>query len=204
MRDALIAGRRIDHRVVSGAVGPVDAKIFLDELHAFVIDAVYAFLCFLLRFAARYKTSYFIFPGSVEKDAERVLAVPEEMLRAPSYDDAITGFRGVLNDTLGNLQNTFAVDDVQLVRIQASFVTPAQKGFKKPIVEWIGAFLANLDDVLGAMCQPGDLLRQVLIPQLPAQLLGKQLRDFAAAASIFPFNRKYSDHLGPLNPLAFK
>ncbi len=197
MRDALIACRRIDHRVVSGAVGPVNAKIFLDELDAFVIDAVHALLCFLLRLAARYEAAHFIFPGSVKEDAERVRAISEKMLRAPSHNDAITGFRGVLNDTLGDLQNTFAVDDVKLVRIQASFVTPAQKGFKEPIVEWIGAFFANLDDVLGAMCQPGDLLRQVLIPKLPAQLFGKQLRDFAPAAAIFPLNCKYPDHLGP-------
>src|SRR5258708_7063270 len=126
------------------------------------------------------------------------------MLRPPSDDDRVSGLSGVLNNAFCNLQNGFAVDQVEFVRIQAAFITSAQKGFEEPIVERISAFLANLDDVLGTICQPGDLFRQVLIPQLPAQLLGKQLSNFATAASIFPFNRKYSNHLGPLSPFTSK
>jgi len=198
--DALITGRRIDHGVVSGAVWPVDTEIFLDEFDAVVIDGIDALLRFLLGFAARYEAAHFIFPGTVKKDAERVRTIPEKVLRAPSHDHAVTGFRGVLNNTFGNLQNAFAVDDVELVRIETSFVTPAQKGLEEPVVERVGTFLAGLDDSFGTIGEPGDLFRQVLIPQLPAQLLGKQLSDFTAAAAVFPFNRKYSDHLGPLSP----
>ena len=101
--DALITGRRIDHGVVSGAVRPVDAEIFLDEFDAVVIDGIDALLRFLLGFAARYEAAHFIFPGSVKKDAERVRTIPEKVLRAASHDHAVTGFRSVLNDTFGNL-----------------------------------------------------------------------------------------------------
>jgi hypothetical protein len=198
--DTLIAGRRIDHSVVSGSVGPVDAEIFLDEFDAFAIDGIDALLCFLLGFAARCEAAHFIFPGSVKKDAERVRAIPEKVLRASSDDDTVTGFRGVLNDTFGNLQNAFAVDDVELVGIQASFVAAAQEGFEETVIKWVGALLADLDDGFGTIGEPGDFFRQVLIPQLPSQLLGKQLSDFTAPAAVFPFNRKYSDHLGVFSP----
>src|SRR5580700_946600 len=144
--DALITGSSIDHGVVSGAVGPVDPEVFLNEFDAVVIDGIDALLRFLLGFAARYEAAHFIFPGSVKKDTERVRTIPEKVLRAPSHDHAVTGFRGVLNYTFGNLQNTFAVDDVELVRIETSFVTPAQKGLEEPVVERVGTFLAGLDD----------------------------------------------------------
>src|SRR5271169_2204390 len=193
--DALIAGGCIDHGVVSGAVGPVDAEIFLDEFDAFVIDGIDALFRFLLGFAARDEAAHLIFSGSVKKDAERVRAIPEKVLRAASHDHAVTGFRGVLNDTLGNLQNAFAVDDVELVRIEASFVAAAQKGFEEPVVQRVGAFLADLDNVFGTIREPGDLLRQQLVPKLPAQLVSKHLSDFAPAAAIFAFDGEYSDHL---------
>ena len=74
--DALITGCRIDHGMVSGAVRPVDAEVFLDEFDAVVIDGIDALLRILLGFAARYEAAHFIFPGSVEKDAERVRTIP--------------------------------------------------------------------------------------------------------------------------------
>src|ERR1700719_1252147 len=126
------------------------------------------------------------------------------MLRPSSDDDRVSGLSGVLNDALCNLQNSLAVHQVEFVRIQAAFITSAQKGFEEPIVEWIGAFLSNLDDGFGAIRKPGDLLGEQLIPQLPAQLLSKQLSNFATASSIFPFTRKYSNHLAPLSPFTSK
>src|ERR1700680_3072784 len=119
------------------------------------------------------------------------------MLRPPSDDDRVSPFSGVLNDPLRNVQNAFAVDQVELVRIEAAFVTSAQKGFEEPVVEWIGAFLANLDDGFGAIPTPSDFLGQQLIPKLPAQLRREQLSDFASAASILPFNGDDFDHAGP-------
>ncbi len=116
------------------------------------------------------------------------------MLRSPPDDYRVPGFRGVLNDSFGNLQNAFAVHQVQLVRIEAAFIAPAQKGFEEPVVERIGAFLANFDHGLGAIRKSGDLLGQQLIPKLPAQLRRKHLSDFASAASVLPFDRDDFDH----------
>src|SRR5258708_24674441 len=106
------------------------------------------------------------------------------MLRPPSDDDAVPRLSDVLNNPFCNLQNVFAVDYVELVRIQAALITAAQKGFEQTVVEWIVAFLSNLDDGFGAISKPGDFLSQPLIPKLPAQLRRKQLSDFASAASV--------------------
>jgi hypothetical protein len=108
----------------------------------------------------------------------------------------------MLYDHFGKLQNTFAVDDIELVRIEAAFITSAQKGFEQPVVEWIGAFLSNFDDSFGAIRKPGDLFSQKLIPQLPTQLCRKQLSDFATAASIFPFDRDDFNHVDFLRRLS--
>src|SRR5580704_19733467 len=117
------------------------------------------------------------------------------MLRAAADDDAVAGFRGVLNDAFGDLQDAFAVHDIELVRVEAAFVAAAQKGFEEPVIERVGAFLAYFDNGFGAIGQTGDFLGQILIPKLPAELLSNLLGDFAAAASVFAFDGENSDHL---------
>src|SRR5262249_6112806 len=47
---------------------------------------------------------------------------------------------------------------------------------------------------LGTVGEARDLLRQLLVPQLPSQMFGKLLGDFAAAASVFPFDGDDPDH----------
>jgi hypothetical protein len=123
------------------------------------------------------------------------LAVLEKLLRPPSDDDGVSRFRRVLNDTFRKLQNALAVDHLELVCVDASFITSAQKGFEEPVVYGIGSFLSNLDDCLGTFSKPRDLFRQQLIPKLPAKLLGKQLSDFAATASVLAFNGNDFYHL---------
>jgi hypothetical protein len=81
------------------------------------------------------------------------------------------------------------------MRIEASFITPAQERFEEPVVQGIGSFLSTLDDRLGTIGQTRDLLRQQVIPKLPAQLLRKQLSDFAAAAAVLAFNGDDFYHL---------
>jgi hypothetical protein len=197
VNDGLIADRGIDHGVVNGAVRPFNAEILLDEIDALTVNGIHELLGFLLTLAATQEAPHFIFSWSVKKHAQRVWAVPQKMLRPPSDDDGVSSLGGVLNDPFCNLQNAFAVDHVELVRIEAAFITSAQKGFEEPVVEWIVAFLSNLDDGFGAFRKPGDLLGQQLIPKLPAQLGRKQLSDFASAASILPFNCDDFDHAGP-------
>ena len=122
------------------------------------------------------------------------------MLRASADDDGVASFRGVQDDTLGNLQDAFAVDDVELMGVEAAFVAPAQKRFEEAVVERIGLFLANLDDGFGTIREPRDLFGEQSIPKLPAQLLRKQLRDFAAAAAVFALNGNDFDHCESLTP----
>ena len=123
------------------------------------------------------------------------------MLRPSADDDGVSPLRRVLNDAFGKLQNALAIHHVELVRVQASFITSAQKGFEEPVVEWIGALLANLDDGLGTIGEQRDLLGQQLIPKLPAEPRRQQLSDFASAASVFPFNGDDFDHVGAMPPI---
>src|ERR1700738_2945391 len=197
VNDGLIADRRIDHGVVEGAVWPFDFEIFLDEIGTLAVDAIHELLGFRLALASRQEAPDFVFSRSVKKHTQGVWTAPQKKLRPPSDDDRVSSFSGVLNDAFCNLQNTFAVNDVELVRVEAAFITSAQKGFEEPVVERIGAFLSNLDDGFGAIREPGNLLGQQLIPKLPAQLRRKQLSDFASAASILPFNCDDFDHAGP-------
>jgi hypothetical protein len=154
VNDGLIADRSIDHGVVNGAVGPFDVEILLDEIGALPIHGIHELFGFLLALAASQQAPHFIFSRSVKKHTQRVLAALEKLLRAPSDDDRVSGFRRVLNDTFGKLQNAFAVDQLELVRIEASFITSAQKRFEEPVVQGIGSFLANLDDCLGTFSKP--------------------------------------------------
>src|SRR5580704_630811 len=123
------------------------------------------------------------------------------MLRSSSDDDAISRLRRVQNDALCELNNAFAIHQVQLVRVDASLVTPAQKRFEEPVVERIVSLLSTLNLGLGAICQAGDLLRQQLVPQLPSQMLRKLLGDFAPAASVLPLNGDDSNHSESPQPL---
>jgi len=130
VNDSLIANRRIDHAVVNGAVRPFDFEILLDEIHALAVYRVHELQRFGLTLAAGQEAPHFVFSRSVEKHAQGVRAVAEKMLCSPSDDDRVSGLSGMLHNALGKLQNCFAVDQVELVGIEAAFVTSAQKGFE--------------------------------------------------------------------------
>src|SRR5437016_4064879 len=130
VNDGLIANRGIDHGVVNGAIRPFDAEILLDEIDALAVNGIHELPGFLLALATSQQAPHFILSRSVKKHTQRIWAVPEKMLGPPSDDDGVSGLRCVLNDSLCNLQNGFAVHDVQFVCIEAAFITPAQKGFE--------------------------------------------------------------------------
>jgi hypothetical protein len=123
----LLADRGINHGVVNRAVGPFDAKILAEKIGAFPINRIHKLFGIFPAFTAGHEAPQFIFSGSIKKHTQRVWAVPEKLLRPPSDDDGVSCFRGALNDTLCNFQNAFGVDQVELVRIEASFITPAQE-----------------------------------------------------------------------------
>ena len=60
-------------------------------------------------------------------------------------------FGGMLDDPLGNLQDAFAVDQLELVGVDAAFVAAAQERFEEAVVQRIGALLATLDDCFGTL-----------------------------------------------------
>jgi hypothetical protein len=125
--DSLLADRSINHGVVHGAVRPFDVEILAEKIGAFPINRIYQLFRISLAFAAGYEAPQFIFSGSIKKHPQRVLAVLEKLLRTSSDDDGASFFRGMLNDTFRNFENAFGVDQVKLVRIEASFITPAQE-----------------------------------------------------------------------------
>ena len=122
VNDNLIADRGIDHTVVNGTVGPFDAEILLNEIHAFSIDGIDELFGFVFTLAAGQQSPDFILSRGVKKHTQRVFPALEELLRTPPDDDGVSFFGDLLNDVFGNLQNAFAVNYVELVRIEATFV----------------------------------------------------------------------------------
>src|ERR1700722_16834458 len=100
----------------------------------------------------------------------------------------------MLHDGPSELQNIFAVHQIQFVGVYASFVASAQERFEQAVVKRVSALLALLDGRLGAISEARNFFRQLLIPQLPAENLGQALRDLTAAASVLSFHRDDSDH----------
>jgi hypothetical protein len=188
VKDCLSADRGIDHGVVDGAVGLFDVEILLDEIDAFPIDRIHELFGLLPTLPASQQAPHFIFSRSVKEHPQRVLAIREKLLRPSSDDDRVPRLCRLLNHTFRKLHNAFAVNQLELVRIEAPFITPAQERFEEPIIQGIGFFLSTLDNRFGTVSKPRNLLGQQLIPELPAELLRKQLSDFAAAASVLPFN----------------
>ena len=196
LQDSLLADRSINHGVVNGTVRPFHVEILVEEIDAFPINRIHELFGIFLAFAAGHEAPQFILSGSIKKHPQRVLAVPEKLLRPSSDDDGVSCFRGVLNDTFRKFQNAFGINQVELVRIEASFIAAAQERFEEPVVQGIRSFLATLDNRLRTFSKPRDLFRQQLIPELPAQVVRNQLSDFAAAASVFAFDGDSFDHLG--------
>jgi hypothetical protein len=80
IRDALVADRGVQQGMVDDAIGPVCVEIFLNEIGAFAIDSVDQFFGLGFAFAPGQQAPDFVFPGSVEKEAYRVLPVLEKLL----------------------------------------------------------------------------------------------------------------------------
>src|SRR5580700_392967 len=127
VNDSLIADRSIDHGVVNGAIRPFDVKIFLNEINTLAINCVHEELGVFVALAASQQTSNFTLPRGIKKNAQRIFAVLEELLRSSSHDYRVAGLCHVLNDLFRKLQNAFAVDQLELVRIDAAFITTAQE-----------------------------------------------------------------------------
>src|SRR5665213_995269 len=102
-------------------------KIFVDEVSAFAIHGIREFLGFLLRLAARQQASYLIFHRGIQKYTECVGTILKKKLRSSSDNHAVSRARCMPDNTLCHLQNVFAIDQVQFVRIDASLVTAAQE-----------------------------------------------------------------------------
>src|SRR6202048_1818289 len=173
--DDLIADCSVQHGVINGAVRPFDSEIFLDEIRAFPVHRIDKLLGFILALSASYHAPHLGFPRSIKKHAQSVWAVPEKMLRSSADDDRVPSFGHILYYTFCHLHDAFAVYQLEFMSVEASFVTAAQKRFEQPVVERISSFLSTLDDVLGALSDFRDFLGEQLIPQLPAQSVGKQL-----------------------------
>jgi hypothetical protein len=95
VKDRLIADRSIDHRVVNGAIRPFDVKLLLDEIGAPLINGIHELLGFFLALSGSQQAPDLVLSRSVKKHAQRVLAILEKLLRSPSDDDRVPGFRRV-------------------------------------------------------------------------------------------------------------
>ena len=181
--------------MINGAVRPLHVEILLNEVGAFAIDRIHEFLSFLFTLAAGQQAPHFVFPWRIEKHAQGIGPGLQKLLRTPAHDDAVPTFRGMFNHASSDSENSLAIDEIEFGRIYAALITSAHKGFEQPIVQRIGSFFSDFDYRLGTLGEPGDLLGQQLVPEFPAELIGKFLSDLAAAASVFAFNGDDFDHL---------
>lgn len=156
MNGEFVADGGVEHAVVDGAVGPFDVEVFGDVVGAIAIDRVDELHGFGFGLAAGEEAANFIFAGGVEEDPEGVGAIAEEVLGAAADDDGVAGLRGIFDDALGDFQDAFAIDEIEVWRVEAAFVAAAQERFEEAVVERVGAFLTIGDDLLGAIGEAGD------------------------------------------------
>jgi len=116
------------------------------------------------------------------------------MLGAAADDDTVAGVGDLQNDFLGDAKDALAVNDFELVGIDAAFEAAAQEGFEEAVIERIVFFFAALDDSLRAIGETGDFFGEAVVPEFPAEALGEQASDIAAAAAVFAFDGNDFDH----------
>src|SRR5262249_40119640 len=135
-----------------------------------------------------------------QEDTQCFRAVFEKLLRTPANNDAVPPVRRVFNHAPRNFCDGLTIDQVKFRRIDAAFKTSAEEGFKKPVINRVGSFLACLDHGPGAISQSRNLFGQQLVPQLPLETFRHQLRDFASPASVFAFDGDDFNHISKLLP----
>lgn len=107
---------------------------------------------------------------SIEKRSEDVWTVAKKILRAPADDDARPLGKCVIYHLLRNGSDAARIEQFQSIRWrEAAFECAPQKRFKDAINRRIIFPFPLLNRLRRTVGEPCDLLREFVVPQLPAQ-----------------------------------
>jgi len=80
VRDGLVADHGVQHGVINHASRPFNMEIFLNEIGTFAIDGYQQVLKLPFRFSAFEETLDFVFSRCIQKYAQHIASVFEELL----------------------------------------------------------------------------------------------------------------------------
>ena len=191
----LVTELRIDHQVVERAVWPYLAEVAADERGALCVNFFDELRCFLLTFSEGHHAADFFFGRRKDENVERVGAVLQNERRAAAQDDAVAARGDIRHNLAQDAHHAVRVEHTSRVAIhrQMPLVASSRVHFEKAVEKRIAAFVATLGGFVVDSGYASDFFGEVAIPELPAEALGKTLRDHGAAAAVFPLDRDDSD-----------
>src|SRR5205814_640712 len=130
--------------MVDRAVWPFRVEIFLDERRTLVINRMRQRLRLRLAVPLRDQAPHFFFCGSIEKEAQRVFSVTQEVLRSSSHNYAIAGVRGPLDYLLRDFDNTVGVEHLHR-NSPAALITSERERLQQTVIQRIATLFLLLD-----------------------------------------------------------
>src|SRR5882724_9329057 len=190
--DNFVAHDCVDHHVIKRTSGPVGAEVVLYEFDAVTVDGVDQLFGFSIAVAYQAQSPNLLRPGSVEEYVEGVRAFAQEIGSAPPDYDAISRGCDPGHDFLSDGHKAIRVKRGRVRHRHGAFVTGAPKCLGQTMKGAVGSLLAARHGGAVDLGFPGDLLSQILVPELPAQPTGQRTGDVGGAASEFPFDGDHS------------
>jgi hypothetical protein len=118
-------------------------EIPLNECSTFTIGRVNQSLRIALGIAFGDKTPYFFFSGSVQKEAQSVIADPQELLRSSSHDDTIPRSRGLFDHLLRDSDDTVSVQALY-GRARTTLIASKRERAEQTVVKRVAALFTCL------------------------------------------------------------
>ena len=128
--DGEFADASVEHNVVDPAGRPLYLEVLLDIGRTVPINRFNEFACFRFGVAAGHNATNLFFGGRIQEDAKRVRAIFKEVLGAAADDHTVASFGDFEHDVPGDTQDALAIDELELRRIDASFVAATHEGFE--------------------------------------------------------------------------
>ena len=184
----------VDHQIEALTIGPVNTEISFDVGGAVAVNGFDQLGRLGGRLSAGLQAFHFFRFGGVDENVKCVAAALEIVRGAASDDDAIPALGDLSYDAFGHIANTIGVRHLHTLGVQAALVAAAHERAEEAIGERVLFLCALFDDTAIAFHNARDLVREQLVPELPAEAVGDLLGDFASAAAVFTFDGDDSNH----------
>src|SRR5262245_14120968 len=113
--------------MIKVAAWPLFAKIFPDEVRAFLVHRFNQPDSFLPIGSTLCEPPDFLVRRRIEEDMKRVLPILQKKRGAAADENAVTFISGGMDDTLRKLENRVGIQKLQAVNIEASFEAATQE-----------------------------------------------------------------------------